>query len=390
MIKNRKVAIISELALYNVNYGNRLQAFALNRYLSNNFRCTHVDSLILSNFRRREQNKYTSINKALFRKIINKVIRKLRNNDRDDEAKSIKLFDRRIEKFDDFLEKNPEFSVRVINYDELINSDYDTFIVGSDVVWAQVSNRVNRIKFLDFRTQKEFKRISYAASFSRNYFPKENRKYAKRCLEKFDAISVRERFSVSLLEEIGIKAELVCDPTLLLSREEWEKIAVAPNIREKYVFVYLLGRNKECRERIVGLAKELNLKIVTVPYADGVCDGEDDFGDYKLSDCGPEEWIGLIENAEYVLTDSFHGLMFSTIFEKRFLVIKKEEVGKSADEHPPARMIDFLETIGEMDKYIPVPDAEGLNKIAWDYKEINKRVDAFRKQSIEYLENNLL
>ena len=72
------------------------------------------------------------------------------------------------------------------------------------------------------------------------------------------------------------------------------------------------------------------------------------------------------------------------------MVIKKEEVGKSAEEHPPARMIDFLETIGETDKYIPVPDAEQLKKIAWDYKETNKRMDAFRKQSIEYLENNLL
>ena len=385
-----KIAIISELALHNVNYGNRLQAFALNSYLSNNFRCAHVDSLILNNFRWREQNKYTSINKVLFRKIINKIIKKLRKNVCDDEIENIKLLTERFEKFDDFLKKHPEFLVRSVNYDELINSDYDIFVVGSDVVWAQMPNKVNKIKFLDFKTQKEFKRISYAASFSREYFPEENRGYVRKCLKKFDAISVRERFSVSLLKKIGIKAKLVCDPTLLLSRKEWAKIAVPPNIKEKYMFVYLLGKNKECREKITKLARKLNLKIAAIPYADGVVGGEDDFGDYRLSDCGPEEWIGLIQNAEYVLTDSFHGLMFSTIFEKKFLVIKKEEVGKSAEEHPPARMIDFLGTIEETDKYIAVPNAEKLNKITWDYKEINKKIDAFRMQSIEYLKDNLL
>ena len=91
-----KIAIISELALHNVNYGNRLQAFALNSYLSNNFRCAHVDSLILNNFRWREQNKYTSINKVLFRKIINKIIKKLRKNVCDDEIENIKLLTERL------------------------------------------------------------------------------------------------------------------------------------------------------------------------------------------------------------------------------------------------------------------------------------------------------
>lgn len=389
-MKDKKIAVISELTLHSVNYGNRLQAFALNWYLSKHLHFSQVDSVILDGFRRKEQNKYTSIRKALLKKVVSKVAERNKNNGRNNKSQSIRLLAGRFNEFDDFLREHSEFTVRAVNYNGLFNSDYDVFIVGSDVVWSQVLGRVNKIKFLDFKTQKEFRRISYAASFSREYFPKENRGYVRKCLEKFDAISVRERFSVSLLEKIGIKARLVCDPTLLLSKEEWRRIAVAPSIKEKYIFVYLLGKNRECREKIAKLAKDLGLKIATIPYADGVYDGEDDFGDYRLSDCGPEEWIGLIQNAEYVLTDSFHGLMFATIFKKKFLVIRKVEVGKSAEEHPPTRMIDFLETINETDKYVSVPDAEQLEEINWDYKRINKDIDEFRKASIEYLKDNLL
>ena len=389
-MKSDKISIISELNLRNVNYGNRLQAYALNFYFSKKLHIPQVDSLVLENFKRSEQFKYTKIGYIVAKKIFNKTAGLLREDGKNKSSDKSEIISDRMKKFDDFQTNHPEFSVREISYVELINSDYDTFVVGSDVVWGQLPGKVNKIKFLDFKNQKDFKKVSYAPSFSCDFFPAENRKFVKQCLEDFDAISVRDRFSQRLLDEIGIKAQRVCDPTLLLSKSEWSKLAKKPGIKEKYIFVYLLGINSRCRKEIEDLAGKMNLKIATIPCADENLGNDVDFGDYQVPDCSPEEWIGLIQNAEYVFTDSFHGTIFSTIFEKKVLAIQKVEKGKSATDHPPDRMMDFLETIGEKDKYMPVPDVEKLQKLKWNYGEINKKVKAYKEESEKFLRYNLL
>ena len=128
-----------------------------------------------------------------------------------------------------------------------------------------------------------------------------------------------------MLKNIGINnVKHVCDPTLLLSKKEWENIEQKINIKEKYIFVYLLGKNKEQREKIKELAKELNLIIVDISHANGEFNKVDEgFSNYSIDNCSPEEWIWLIHNAEYIITDSFHGVVFSTIFNKKFFVLKR-------------------------------------------------------------------
>ena len=389
-MKSDKIAIISELNLRNVNYGNRLQAYALNFYLSTKLHIPQVDSLALENFKRSEQFKYTKIGYIITKKILKKTTGLLRRDGKSKNSNKSEIIANRMKKFDDFQTNHPEFSVREISYGELINSDYDTFVVGSDVVWGQLPGKVNKIKFLDFKNKRDFKKVSYAPSFSRDFFPTENRRFVKQCLDDFDAISVRDRFSQRLLSEIGIKAQRVCDPTLLLSKSEWSKLAKKPGIKKKYIFVYLLGINSQCRKQIEDLAGKMNLKIATIPCADENLGSDVDFGDYQVPACSPEEWIGLIQNAEYVFTDSFHGTIFSTIFGKKVLAIQKVEKGKSATDHPPDRMMDFLETIGEKDKYTPVPDAETLRRLKWNYGDIGERIKAYKDESEKFLKDNLL
>lgn len=365
----QKIAIISEPGINNFNYGNILQSYALNYYLNNNYQTIRAESLIFI-----DQNEKKRI-RITFRTFLNFFKRFQK------EKETFYDFGKRLKKSNDFINKNAK--VRLIKNKELKESNYDIFIVGSDVVWTKFPNEVNKYKFLDFKTCKDFKKISYSVSLSRDYISKEeNRKYLSKVLKEFNYISVREKSSLELLKTLGINnAYHTCDPTLLLSKKHWESLSKKVNINDKFIFVYLLGKDKKQREKIEILSKELNLKIVTIPHADGIYNEIDnDFGDYKLDNCSPEEWIYLINKAEYIITDSFHGLVFSTIFEKKFIVLKRyftEDINN--------QIIDYLNTIDENDKYVDINNFN-FDNLNWNYKKINNNLNMYINQSKKYFQ----
>lgn len=372
----KKIGIISELNMHNVNYGNRLQAYALNKYLNENYKNIKTESLYFSIY---DKKKFS---KKFISQTVKRELLKLKNKVRKNKVS--KRFVNRLNACNDFTLNSTKLSDECLDWKKLKKVDYDLMIVGSDVVWAQNKGGINRIRFLNFKTQKKFKKISYAASFGRDYIPEENKKILKECLSEFDGISVREKSSIKLLQDIGIEKTIhVCDPTLLLEKEEWKKIGKEVNVNnDKFIFVYLLGKNKEQREKIVELAKKEKLKIVTVPDADGnESDIDQWFGDYLINDCSPENWIWLINNAEFVITDSFHGAIFATIFHKKFVILKRE-YGVNINN----RMIDYLDTIKEDDKFIHSSELKNISNFKWDYVKIQKEIDEFRKKSIEYIE----
>lgn len=200
-------------------------------------------------------------------------------------------------------------------------------------------------------------------------------------LDDFDFISVREKNSLELLKKIGItNAVHTVDPTLLLKKEDWRKIEKKVVIDKKYIFVYLLGKDIDARRKISEFALKNNLLIVNIPNANEVYDKVDDvFGDIKLNDCSPEEWIYLIDNAEYIITDSFHGTVFSTIFEKKFLVFKRNT---KVDINN--RMTDYLSNISQSDKF--VDNFENVDRMEWDYTTINNNLSNLIIFSKEYLD----
>lgn len=376
----KKIGIISQLTNETINYGNRLQAYALNSFLSEIFSCEAV-SLILSFYKR----KIVFSCKSLFVLFVEKGLSKILNK--------VKIYkDSKNKDFSDRLRNAQKFTSKttseVINsFEDLQKMNYDVLITGSDVVWAQGSIGVDRVRFLDFSLPAEYKKISYAASFGENWIPTQNRKYVKKYLTDFDAISVREKSSLVLLKDIGVEnAVHVCDPTLLLTAEEWGSVAEpVQEIKENYIFVYLLGKDVSQREAIKKLAEKYNLKIATIPHADNVYDSVDDnFGDYKLMDASPENWVWLIKNAEYVITDSFHGTVFSTIFSKKFIVVKR-----CLEEDINIRMTDYLDTIGEQDKFVDILSVDSLEDFVWDYDKIHKITNDFIEKSKNYLEKAL-
>lgn len=367
-----KIGIVTELTKESVNYGNVLQAYALNQYLNKN-KQYKTETLLVNGI---IYKKITSYNPIIF---LNKVKRVLKSK-----------FEKKYDDFD-FASRRNNFKkfinkinvCEVNNISEIENLNYDCVIVGSDIVWVQDRGVVNRLKFLDFSLNKK---ISYAASFGGDYIPKENRKFIKKYLSDFSFVSVREKSTVDLLNKIGVdNVKHVCDPTLLLTRNDWESIEKSVKIEGKYIFVYLLGKDDKQRNIIKKVALENNLKIVSVPHANGHYDQvDDDFADINISDCSPENWIYLIHNAEFVFTDSFHGTVFSSIFEKKFIVVKRKNNVKINN-----RMLDYINNIGESDKFVYLNEAFSLKKMNWNYKVINKKLSKLILRSAELLRDNI-
>ena len=383
----KKIAIISELSNKTMNYGNRLQTYALNKYLSSNDFADEVHSLIL-NF---ENRKYILVEKLIYE--LKMLIKRILGFLRIIKSKKVSLSrENETSMFEKRLSNSQRFTRRITtkeidSLEQMQNENYDTVVVGSDIVWKQERVAVDRMRFLDFELKNPFKKISYAASFGGVLIPKNSKKYIKKYLDDFQAISVREKVSVGLLEGIGMEnAVHVCDPTLLLTKEEWSAVAEpVKGIQEKYIFVYLLGKDIEHRNSIEKLASKNSLKVVTIPHAnDNYDDVDDNFGDYREMDASPENWIWLIKNAEYVITDSFHATVFSVIFSKKFLVAKRYWI-----QDINVRMTDFLETIGEQDKFVDISSVESLDDFAWNYEKIFSITEEFIVNSKEYIKKTL-
>ena len=382
--KSVKIAIISEFKRQTVNYGNNLQAYALNHYLHMKYPSIEVDTLWFQNGSKKHITSFIGVLCRCIRNFISSG--HLRN--KKDDIKT-KLVQSRLKAFENF-QKNITMCQNAMTWSQLRKADYDLYIVGSDVVWAQAHFSVNRIKFIRFNTAKKVKRVAYAASFGRNWIPKENVRYIKKCLKNFDMISLREASAMQMLKSYGFSdAVHVLDPTLLISIEEWTKLEIKPDDNDietkPFVFVYLLGTDKTQRDSITAWCKQNNLRIITIPYANGLendCDSS--FGDMRLNDCSPEEWIWLIHHADYVITDSFHCIVFSTIFEKRFIAVTRYF---TVDIN--VRLTDFLETIHQKDKMILNCKFKSADEYEWDYEKINQILSDKIIESEKFLQSSI-
>ena len=190
---------------------------------------------------------------------------------------------------------------------------YSCVIVGSDQVWNLNITHGDFTYFL--KDVKNVRKCSYASSFGTI---KSDVKYydeIRNCLNDFEIINIREssgkNFINNLLPEKHVN--LVLDPTFLLTREEWREIAVRPSYKGKYVLIYQLAYSKSLIKYAQRLAREKNCKLVTING-----NPRQPIKGKNILNAGPEQWLGLIEDAECVITNSFHGTVFSIIFQKEF------------------------------------------------------------------------
>lgn len=256
----------------------------------------------------------------------------------------------------------------------LLADKYDMFITGSDQVWNYKLTDFDKTYLLDFVNDKR-KKASYAASFGVKEIEDSYQQDYSKLLGDFQYLSVREQTGANIIKNLtGRDAKVVLDPCLLLDENEWLKVSVMPAVRFKYILVYQLGFCKSTLNFVQDLAKKTGYNVICLPFP---------MGKWIRCRCGlmegPAELLGLIRNAEYVVTSSFHGTLFSILFNKKFFVeIPKGIAGVSS------RLEDMLNELGLESRFL----VNGRNNHMFediDYMDINRKLAAKRKESIEYL-----
>lgn len=276
----------------------------------------------------------------------------------------------KYEKFQDFFEDNFENKTVRCTKDELITleTEYDRFIVGSDIIWGLDITGNDYTYFLDFVTGK--KKYAYAASFGHDRlpFPISEIKKMKELMTKFDGISVRETSGMEIVKELsGKEATLVSDPTFLLERKDWEaKISSSTVLKDRnYILVYFAYDEKYTFQLAKTLAKKTGCQIVyihnsTLNYP----------GVKNIKTASVEDFLWLIRNAEYVISGSYHGVVFSIIFNKNFYYINKKYT---------SRIKSLMDIFGLQDRILSEENIETLSNI--NYGPVNSILNNFANQS---------
>ena len=249
----------------------------------------------------------------------------------------------------------------------------DFYITGSDQVW----NKLDGSYFLDF-VKNGNPRISYAASFGGRNYTAQEAEYVKSWLKKFSSISVREKEGLILCDRLGIlNSELVPDPTLLLEEKEYKNFFTGSvNHRSPYLFLYLLEH--ECdfdAQQVYDFAKKHNLEVVYV-----ISQGEQD--SFPKAYPTVPQWLELLSNARYVVTNSFHGMVFSLIFERNFISVPLSgKAGKMND-----RQRTLLTHTNLVHRFTNDCDML-LGDIS--FIEVKGTLEKLRKEGLNFLENSL-
>ena len=264
-----------------------------------------------------------------------------------------------------------------------IASHFDAIVVGSDQVWRPLYYQPIEEAFLSFLGDAKIKRVAYAASFGVDHceYTEEQRKICSSLLKKFKAVSVRESSGVQLCQKyFDTKAVQVLDPTLLLSADDYKALIKKDKTQPSKgnMLVYLLDRTKEKENFVERIAQAKGLTPFWMNS-----DIDDETLPLKQRIKMPvEQWLRSFDDADFVLTDSFHGCVFSIIFRKQFLAIGNKERGLS-------RFHSLLTLFSLQDRLILSPDEYKSNLSSIDYDQVQARLQSLQAQSLSFLKTNL-
>ena len=289
-------------------------------------------------------------------------------------------------RFANFMAKRMDLTSRSFDGFEDISANcpkFDAYISGSDQVWNP--NRLleshGRVFYLDFVMSR---RIAYAPSFGVTEIPAELQGEVIRMLSKFDFLSAREDTGCDLVRSLtGLAAEHVLDPAYLLPSSEYDKVAVAPSIKEPYILHYPMTISPSLDRLVLKMRKKLKLPLVTVlPIQNNPL--KHSYADRVVFDAGPSEFLGWMKNATFVCTNSFHGTAFSIIYRKNFLAVPAT-LGNT-------RLSSLLKKLGIMSRQVEGADCLQDSKIiaeAIDYGPVVSRLNQEIAKSTAYLKKAL-
>lgn len=288
----------------------------------------------------------------------------------------------RYKKFRLFLKERFNLLGDYITYEELSSADLDLdfYIVGSDQVWNPTHiGGFNPAYFLDFAKPGK-KKISYAASIGTEYIDHRYKEKVKGSLSSFASISIRERSSKEAVEQLVDKPiEVVLDPTLLLNREDYDEIKVKSNIKEPYILVYSIEKNASLISFANKISKSLGLPIIQRRPGNDLINQLEPF---YTADAG--EFLGLVESAEYIITNSFHGTVFAVLYKKPFVSMLHSDTG--------SRTADLLEELGLSNHILyDLNDFDDFHMFNYDnMEEVEAKIKELKEFSLDFLKTSLV
>ncbi|MCI9246363.1 MAG: polysaccharide pyruvyl transferase family protein [Clostridia bacterium] len=344
-----------------INYGGVLQCFALQSFLTELGYYVEVINYDSANIREHNQ----LIQKKGRRNIL----------------KSIALLPWNMKRkinYQSFIKREFKLSKKITKQElsEFCNQSYDYIVVGSDQVWnREIIQGEEEVYYLDnVKTPK----ISYAASIGSN--SKENLELLTKSVSNFKKLSIREQSTIDILEkEYQIFAEANMDPTLLLTREKWEKLLNIHTENENELLLYILDNNSNLNTIVEELKKTFSVEEIKTfsKKKFGIKEAK------SLCTNGPKEFVENFKSAKYVLTTSFHGTVFSIIFQKEFFVILPKQRSE--------RIVSILQKLNLEDRIIEKEsDIAKFKGSKIDYEFVENVLNEERKKAQDYFTKEII
>lgn len=269
---------------------------------------------------------------------------------------------------------------------------YDAFVVGSDQLWLPSGLKTNFYN-LNFVSEK-VKKISYATSFGVSLIPKRQKVKTAEYLNRINYLSVRELAGAKIIKELtGRSAYVACDPVMLINKNYWDDMIAQEEMpadlsAKSYVLTYFLGGNIQVRHAARTIADKKGLLLAPIKFVEDYYSIDEKYGDIELTGLTPIQFIKLIKNAAYVLTDSFHGTAFSIIYEKKFLTAYRfSNNDKLSKNCRIDTILDKFDLKSRLYVGSTSPEEQILEPI--DYDKVNHKREAWQKESLEFLKEAL-
>ena len=281
----------------------------------------------------------------------------------------------RWDKFNKFIQELTDHEQKVYTTEEELEKlDIDFWICGSDQIWnTEITRGFNKGFFLDFNTKG--KKISYAVSMGIPELPKNEEEDFKQSINKLDCISVREESLKNYAEKFTEKeVTKTLDPTLLLNAEDYNDL-IMENKYGDYILIYALGPDERLTKIAKKIAEKKNIKIIELNDKK-----QENYFCEQISDAGPEEFLTLFKNAKAVVTNSFHGTIFSIIFQKEFYTITRLNRN--------SRMENILDIVEMRDRLIDkIEEIDNVKE--QNYERAIKNLEEEKRKSQEFFKNAL-
>lgn len=377
---------------FKMNYGSMLQSFATQAILDNwgiENETINIDGIKHEIARKRKKYYMKNLFNIPMYRAKKGFVRHIIQRKMDPRGFGADI-NTRNKAFKDFEKKYYQLSKPCNSMEHLTETckSYSNILLGSDQLWLPV-NIVGDYYTLNF-VPSDVNKITYATSFGVSTIPRYLHKKTIDFLNRIDYLSVREQSGQKIINElIGNEVPVVCDPTLLLSKEQWLGFSNPEKniINKPYIFCYFLGNNRHHRDFVTRLKKKTGFSIVTLKHTGEYIPSDNSFGDYAPYDVGPFDFVNLINNAEYICTDSFHGTTFSVLLQKNFYSFRR--FSNNTKESTNSRVEDFLYKLGQEKRILSGTEAVDELDDTTEYSMVQDQVDNWKNLSMDYLKNAL-